>query len=77
VQTRTQDKNYLGGFYAMKVSELTRLAKKRGCYIERTGREHDIWINPKTGRTSPIPRHKSKELATGTAESIMKELDIK
>jgi predicted RNA binding protein YcfA (HicA-like mRNA interferase family) len=61
----------------MKASELTRLAKKHGCYVKRNGSEHDIWINPKTGVTARIPRHQSKEVATGTAHNIMKDLGLK
>jgi len=61
----------------MKVSELIRLAKKQGCYIKRHGSEHDIWISPTTGNTARIPRHQSKELATGTAQNIMKDLGLK
>ena len=61
----------------MKVSELTRMAKKHGCYIKRHGSDHDIWIDPKTGNTERIPRHKSKELASGTAHDIMKNLGLK
>ncbi|MCL2007341.1 MAG: type II toxin-antitoxin system HicA family toxin [Treponema sp.] len=61
----------------MKVSELIKLAKKHGCYIKRHGSEHDIWVNPTTGNTASIPRHHSKEVATGTAHSIMKELGLK
>jgi len=61
----------------MKVSELTKLAKKQGCHIKRHGAEHDIWINPNTGNTARIPRHPSKEIATGTAHNIMKDLGLK
>ena len=61
----------------MKVSELTKIAKKQGCYIKRHGSEHDIWINPKTGNTARIPRHQSKEVATGTAHNIMEDLGLK
>ena len=61
----------------MKVSELTRLAKAHGCQIKRHGAEHDIWIDPKTGGTARIPRHQSKEIATGTAHNIMKDLGLK
>jgi len=60
----------------MKASELTRLAKKCGCHIKRHGAEHDIWVNPKTGNTARIPRHKSKEVATGTAKNIIKDLGL-
>ena len=61
----------------MKSSELVRLAKKHGCYIKRHGTEHDIWISPTTGKTSRIPRHPSKEVATGTAFQIKKDLGLK
>ena len=61
----------------MKVSELTRLAKKHGCHIKRHGAEHDIWINPSTGDTARIPRHQSKEVAAGTAQSIIRDLGLK
>jgi predicted RNA binding protein YcfA (HicA-like mRNA interferase family) len=61
----------------MKVSELTKLAKINGCHIKRHGSEHDIWINPKTDSTALIPRHQSKEIATGTARRIMKDLGLK
>lgn len=60
----------------MKVSEIIKMAKKHGCYIKRHGSEHDIWVNPKTGNTARIPRHKSKELATGTAHNIIKDLNL-
>jgi len=62
---------------AMKVSELTKLAKKHGCYVKRHGSEHDIWISPMTGNTARIPRHQSKEIAIGTAQNILKDLGIK
>jgi len=61
----------------MKASELVRMAKKHGCLIKRHGSEHDIWVNPKTGSTSRIPRHQSKEIRTGTADRIMKDLGLK
>ena len=61
----------------MKVCELTRKAKKKGCYVKRHGAEHDIWIDPVTGNTARIPRHQSKEMATGTVQSIMKDLGLK
>ena len=61
----------------MKVSELTKLAKKNKCFIKRHGSEHDIWVNPKTGGTVNIPRHHSKEIASGTAQNIIRELGLK
>ena len=61
----------------VKASELVKLAKKRGCYIKRHGSEHDIWCSPMTGNTASIPRHQSKEVATGTAQNIMRDLGLK
>jgi len=61
----------------MNTSELTKLAKKSGCFIKRLGSEHDVWVTPKTGNTARIPRHQNKEIATGTAFNIIKDLDLK
>lgn len=61
----------------MKVSEMVRFLKKNGCQIKRSGAEHDIWINPKTGGETTVPRHHSKELSTGTASQILKDLGLK
>ena len=57
----------------MKTSEL----KKGGCYILRNGSNHDIWYIPKTGKQFPVDRHKSKEIATGTANGILKDAGLK
>jgi len=61
----------------MKTSELTKSAKQHGCYIKRHGAEHDIWFSPKTGKSESIPRHPSKEVATGTAQKIIKNLGLR
>ena len=61
----------------MKTSEITRLAKKNGCQVLRHGSRHDVWINPKTGGTTSIPRHKADEIPAGTANQILKDLGLK
>ncbi|MCL2078909.1 MAG: type II toxin-antitoxin system HicA family toxin [Oscillospiraceae bacterium] len=61
----------------MKASELTRLVKKQGCKLLRHGSRHDVWINPKTGGTTEIPRHQSSDVPTGTADRILKDLGLK
>ena len=61
----------------MKVSELTRKLKKGKCYITKHGKEHDEWYSPITGKTFRVPRHPSKELATGTADRILKDAGLK
>ena len=57
----------------MKKSELIKLLKDAGCVLERNGKKHDIWKNPKTGCITSVPRH-AKEVPTGTANSILKRL---
>lgn len=57
----------------MKVSELQKLLKKNGCYISRHGSNHDIWYSPITNKQFPVPRHPSKEIKTGTLNSIKKD----
>lgn len=61
----------------MKTSELKKILKKGGCYIIRNGKRHDIWYSPKTGNELQVPRHDSKELATGTANDILKDAGLK
>ncbi|MBR6975037.1 MAG: type II toxin-antitoxin system HicA family toxin [Bacteroidaceae bacterium] len=58
----------------MKNSELKRKLWKAGCYPLRQGARHEIWINPKTGATTTVPRHDAQEVKTKTACSIFKEL---
>lgn len=57
----------------MKVSELKKLLRKCGCKIVRHGSSHDIWYSKKTGKTFSVPRHNSKEVATGTYDRIKKD----
>lgn len=61
----------------MKVSEMIKKLKKAGCYITENGTRHDEWYSPLTGKYFRVPRHQSKELATGTANSIMKDAGLK
>ena len=61
----------------MKVSELKRLIKKRNCKFAEHGTEHDMWVNIKTGQKTRIPRHDAKEIGTGLAEKIQKDLGLK
>ena len=62
----------------MRVSELLKNIKKYGhCEFVRHGAEHDIWKNRDTGIEFSIPRHKRKEIKTGTANSILKDAGLK
>jgi len=62
----------------MKVSELKRLLRLAGCYETRIGSGgHDEWYSPTTDMRFRVPRHQSKEIATGTLNSIMKAAGLK
>ena len=61
----------------MKASELTKLLKKNHCYLVEHGKEHDKWHSDITGKDFMIPWHGSKEIATGTANRILKDAGIK
>lgn len=58
-------------------SELEKLLKDGGCQIKREGANHCLWQNPKTGKTFAVPRHKAKEIPTGTANRILKDAGLK
>lgn len=61
----------------MKASELKKLLKQNGCYKDREGRNHEIWYSPKTGKSFPVARHGSKEIAIGTCDRILKDAGVK
>lgn len=56
----------------MKRKELIQRLEKEGCQLLRHGSKHDLYHNPKTGRTQPIPRdHEINEIL---AKKILKDL---
>lgn len=57
----------------MKTSELRKILKKHGCTLSCHGKRHNLWYSPITGKIFPVPRHSSKEIPTGTYESIRKD----
>ena len=57
----------------MKVSELSKLLKKNGCYLV----EHDEWYSEITRKSFRLPRHQSKEIATGTLNRILKDAGLR
>lgn len=42
----------------MKRSDLIARLEAAGCTLLRHGGKHDIYHNPRTGRSQPIPRHR-------------------
>ena len=61
----------------MKVSEIIKLLKKSKCELLEHGKKHDDWYSPITGKRFRVPRHPSKEIATGTANEILRDAGLK
>lgn len=59
----------------MKRGELIHLLIKQQCHLHRHGANHDIYMNPRNGRKSPVPRH--SEIKDSLVKLIFKQLDIK
>ena len=59
------------------VNEVLKKLKKKGWYLDRHGKKHDIYIHDDFDLPISIPRHGSKELAPGTLNSILKAAGLK
>ena len=57
----------------MKRKELEKKLRKAGCYLKREGASHSLWINPQTGVTEAVPRH--REIKEFLAQKIIKNLN--
>lgn len=42
----------------MKHQDLVKKLKAASCDLLRHGAKHDIYHNPKTGKSQPVPRHR-------------------
>ena len=58
----------------MKRVDLIKHLLKHGCILEREGKKHTLYYNPKTEKSTTVPRH--KEINTFTAKSVCKDLGI-
>jgi len=56
----------------MKRSDLIARLEAAGCTLLRHGGKHDIYHNPRTGRSQPIPRH--REINEVLAKKILRDL---
>ena len=61
----------------MKGSEIKRMLRNGGCRKVGEYEGHEKWYSPKTGKTFPVTRHDSKEVAVGTAHRILKDAGLK
>jgi mRNA interferase HicA len=58
----------------VSISELRRLLRAQGCELEE-GKKHTM---VRLGeRSAMMPRHPSKEIATGTLNAILRQLGLK
>ena len=54
------------------------MLKKTGkCYFVEDGKEHEKWHSDITGKDFRVPRHDAKEIKTGTANRILKDVGTK
>jgi len=58
----------------MKRRELLRKLRHEGCVLLRSGGNHDIYVNPKTGKKQPVPRH--SEIDEHLVEHILRYLGV-
>jgi mRNA interferase HicA len=56
----------------MKRKELIRKLTAEGCVFVRSGGRHDLYMNPRTGKKQPVPRH--PEIDEHLARHILKVL---
>lgn len=56
----------------MKHQDLLKKLKTAGCELLRHGAKHDIYHNPMTGRSQPVPRH--REINELLAKKIIRDL---
>lgn len=61
----------------MKCSQLVKLLKDNGWYVERQKGSHMIMRHDLRSEQLVVPNHGSKEMATGTASNILKKAGIK
>jgi predicted RNA binding protein YcfA (HicA-like mRNA interferase family) len=58
----------------MKRRNLEKHLRAHGCTLHHHGSDHDMWINPKNGQQTTIPRH--TEVKTPMAWGICKQLGV-
>ena len=56
----------------MKRNDLVAQLERAGCVLLRHGARHDIYHNPHTGRSQPVPRH--REIHELLARKILRDL---
>jgi mRNA interferase HicA len=55
--------------------EFIRELVEAGCYLQRHGKKHDIYANPRTGKKAPVPRH--SDVKETLCELIRRQLGLR
>jgi hypothetical protein len=58
----------------MKRRKLENHLRSHGCHLGRHGARHDIWVNPRVGLETAVPRH--NEIQHGLARAICRQLSV-
>jgi mRNA interferase HicA len=58
----------------MRFADLEKHLRQCGCLHYREGGSHSIWLNPKNGKITSVPRH--QEIKDGTVRAICRQLEI-
>jgi mRNA interferase HicA len=58
----------------VKRIDLVRHLERHGCTLFREGGSHSVYLNPKTRKSSTVPRH--RELNEFLARKICRDLEI-
>jgi len=58
----------------VKHREFLRELLAAGCSLKRPGKRHDMYANPRTGRSAPVPRH--RKIKNSLCELIRKQLGL-
>jgi predicted RNA binding protein YcfA (HicA-like mRNA interferase family) len=56
----------------MKRRDLVAELERIGCVLLRNGAKHDVYHNPNTGKSEPVPRH--REISELLAKKILRSL---
>jgi mRNA interferase HicA len=55
--------------------ECIRERVEAGCYVQRHGKKHDIYANPRAGKKAPVPRH--SEVKESLCDLIRRQLGLR
>ena len=60
----------------MKFSELKKILKDNGCYLDKEEKKHERWYSPITGKYFRVGRHNTEDVKKGTLHSILSDAGI-